>query len=430
MPRLADARFAPDCTIHVDGTPLPARAGEPIAAALLAAGRPLLARSAKYHRPRGPFCLAGACQSCLVRVDGQPNVRACRTPCREGLTVQSQHGLPSAAHDLLGVIDLATPGGLDHHHLGTSLLPLSKLVVAFSRKLAGLGPLPDGPPPAPATPAEERFDALVIGAGPAGLAAAEALASGGRRVLLADAEPQAGGRLRCRYALRGEPGLDWAAAVVATVRSAGGDVALGAPVLGLWLDGGSPLALLSIPAGPRLRLVRPGAVVLCSGGTAVPPLLEDGDRPGILWGRGLAVALAEHGTIPGTRAAVLGAGPEAEALAARFASAGLPATVLPAAVRARGRGRVSGLVTAEGARVPCDVVAVVSPPAPATDLGRLLGAAAPFHAGAGAFALSVDAAGRTGVARLLAAGEVTGPMDGARAAEAGRRAGEAALGHG
>ena len=429
MPRLPDARFAPDCTIRVDGAAVPARAGEPIAAALLAAGRPLLARSLKYHRPRGPFCLSGTCQACLVRVDGQPSVRACRTPCREGLTVETQHGLPSAGHDMLSVIDLAMPHGLDHHHLGTSSRPLSRLVVAVSRQLAGLGKLPEATPPAPATPAEEPFDALVVGAGPAGLAAAEALAAAGRRVALADGERQAGGRLRCGYALPGEPGPGWAGRVGAAVTAAGGEVILGAPVLGLWLDGGSPLALLSQGGdAPRLRLVRPRAVVLCAGGTAVPAVLEDGDRPGILWGRGLAVALAEHGTIPGTRAAVLGAGPEAEALAARFRAAGLPAQVVPAAVRALGGKRVEALRTPEGAEVPCDVVAVVGPPAPATELARHLGAAAPFDPATGAVALRVDAAGATGVPGLWAAGEVTGAMDGARALEAGRRAGEAARG--
>ena len=429
MPRLPDPRFAPDCTIRVDGAAVPARAGEPIAAALLAAGRPLLARSLKYHRPRGPFCLSGTCQACLVQVDGQPNVRACRTACRDGLTVETQHGLPSAAHDMLGIIDLAMPHGLDHHHMGTSSRPLSRLVVAISRQLAGLGKLPEGAPPAPATPVEEAFDALVVGAGPAGLAAAEALAAAGRRVALADAERQAGGRLRCGYALPGEPGLDWAARVEGAVATAGGEVMLGAPVLGLWLDGGSPLALLSLGGtAPCLRLVRPRAVVLCAGGTAVPALLEDGDRPGILWGRGLAVALAEHGTIPGTRAAVLGAGPEAEALAARFRAAGLPAQVVPAAVRALGGKRVKALVTPEGAEVPCDVVAVVGPPAPATELGRHLGAEAPFDPATGAFALRVDASGFTGVPGLWAAGEVTGAMDPRQAVEAGRRAGEAARG--
>jgi sarcosine oxidase subunit alpha len=147
-------------------------------------------------------------------------------------------------------------------------------------------------------------------------------------------------------------------------------------------------------------------------------------------GRGLAVALAEHGVLPGRRIAVLGEGAEPEALRARFASAGAEAVVIPPAEveRVRGRARVRGLALAGGRRVACDTVAVATPPAPATELARELGAEARLDAALGAFALAVDARGATGVRGLLAAGEVTGAMDGARAAEAGRRAGEAALG--
>jgi sarcosine oxidase, subunit alpha len=61
-------------------------------------------------------------------------------------------------------------------------------------------------------------------------------------------------------------------------------------------------------------------------------------------------------------------------------------------------------------------------------LARQLGAAAPFDPALGAFALQVDGRGWTGVPGLFAAGEVTGAMDAAGAAEAGRRAGEAARG--
>ncbi len=429
MPRLSDPRFTPDCTIVVDGRAVPARAGEPIATALLSAGRPLLARSHKYHRPRGPFCLAGSCQSCLVRVGGQPNVRACRTACAEGLVVETQHALPTAGHDLLGLIDLATPDGLDHHHLGTSSVLLNRAVVAFSRRLAGLGRLPDAACPPPATPREERFDALVIGAGPAGLGAAEVLAGGGCRVLLADSEPRAGGRLRCRLDLPGEPPLALASRVEGSLLATGGELMLDAAVLGLWLDGGAVLALVhQRGAAERLRLVRPARVLLCAGGTAVPAGIEDGDRPGILWGRGLAVALAEHGTVPGRRLAVLGCGVEAEALAARFTAAGMSVARLDSARRALGRARVRALDDGHGGQLPCDTVAVVQPPAPATDLARLLGAPVAFDASARAFAVLADAAGRTAVPGLFAAGEVTGAMDAAAALEAGRRAGEAARG--
>jgi sarcosine oxidase subunit alpha len=428
MGRLPDARFAPDCTIHLDGTPLPARSGEPLAVALLSAGRPLLARSHKYHRPRGPFCLAGSCHGCLVRVDGQPDLRACRTPCREGLSVETQHGLPDATHDLLEAIDLLTPAGLDHHHLGTSSTPLNRAVVALSRRLAGMGRLPDAAPPAPPPVVEERCHALVVGAGPAGLAAAEALAGAGRQVLLADGEHQAGGRLRCRYDLPDDLELGWAAGLVIRLGDGGSEVALGSSVLGLWRDGGAVAALLWQPAPARLRLVRPETVVLCAGGTAVPPLLEDGDRPGVLWGRGLAVAMAEHGLVPGLRAAVLGQGDEAEALSARLAGVGLAATTVAAARRVVGRSRIRALVLDDGSRIACDTVAVVAPPAPATDLARHLGAAVRFDPGCAAFAVVVDGQGRTGVPGLLAAGEVTGAMSAAQAAEAGRRAGGAARG--
>ena len=111
MPRLSDPRFQPDCAIVVDGHRVPARTGESVTSALLAAGRTLIGRSAKYHRPRGPFCLAASCASCMVRVDGTPNVRACETPCREGLRVETQNAVGGAAHDLLGVIEEANRQG-------------------------------------------------------------------------------------------------------------------------------------------------------------------------------------------------------------------------------------------------------------------------------------------------------------------------------
>jgi len=424
--------FDTDCTIFFDGDAVPARRGEPVAAALLAAGRPLISRSAKYHRPRGAFCLTGSCGSCLVRAGGLPNQRACRTPCEDGLSVETQNAMPTAAHDLLGAIDLVYPHGLDHHHLMTWSAVANRAAVAISRRLAGIGELPDpdalAAERAAGPAAEERFDALVVGAGPAGLAAAEALAEVGRRVLVADAEPAAGGRLRCRYDLPGEPDLAWVARVAAKVTAAGGEIAVRTTVLGLWRDGGSPLAALDAEAPPRrLRLVRPARVVVATGGHPQPPALEDGDRPGVYGGRGLAVALAEHGIVPGRRAVVVGDGAEPDALAARLAAAGMEVRRLTGTDGARvlGRARVRALETA-GERILCDVVAIATPPAPSTELARELGAEVVLVPEAGVFALRVSEHGRTGVPELFAAGEVTGAMDAARAARTGRRAGEAA----
>jgi predicted molibdopterin-dependent oxidoreductase YjgC len=79
--------------IRVDGVDVTAFEGESLAAALIAAGRRATRRTETTGEPRGYFCGTGVCQDCLVTLDGRPNVRACMTPAREGLRVETQRGL-------------------------------------------------------------------------------------------------------------------------------------------------------------------------------------------------------------------------------------------------------------------------------------------------------------------------------------------------
>ncbi|GEJ56345.1 2Fe-2S iron-sulfur cluster-binding protein [Anaeromyxobacter diazotrophicus] len=427
MPRLADPRFAPDCTFEVDGRPLPARAGESVAVALLAAGEALVARSAKYHRPRGAFCLAGSCHACLARVDGVPNQRTCRVPCRPGLVVESQHALPTARRDLLGAVDLAFARGLDVHHLATWSQVANRAAVAFSRRLAGTGALASAPPPptAPAAP-DEAFDAVVVGGGPAGLAAAEALADAGLRVLLAESDGALGGRLRAGLALPGDPPLAWAREVAAAVARSGGEVATGLTALGVWRDGGLPRVLLRPEGGPpRLRLARAPRLVLAPGSFALPPVFPRNDLPGIFAARALARALAEDGVVPGARALVAGGGAEAAAVAARLEAAGVAVRRAEEVLLAHGRRRLAA-ATVGSERVRCDALAWAGPRAPASELARQAGAEVELELVSGGYRVRAAADGATGVPGLRVAGEATGPATAAEAARAGRRAGEAA----
>ena len=80
-------------TIYVDGEPVLAREGEPIAAALLAAGKRVLRYSQKLAEARGVYCAIGRCTDCAMTVDGRPNVRTCVTPVRNGMRVETQRGL-------------------------------------------------------------------------------------------------------------------------------------------------------------------------------------------------------------------------------------------------------------------------------------------------------------------------------------------------
>lgn len=83
----------PDCTILWDEKELPARSGESLATALLAAGVLHVRETPVSGSARGPLCLMGACFDCLVELEGLPNVQACMTPVRPGLRAAPQHGV-------------------------------------------------------------------------------------------------------------------------------------------------------------------------------------------------------------------------------------------------------------------------------------------------------------------------------------------------
>ena len=76
-------------TFSFNGKPVAALEGDTIAAGLLANDILVLRLSPKLREPRGAFCLRGKCGECLVRVNGQENVRACQTPVAEGMVVES-----------------------------------------------------------------------------------------------------------------------------------------------------------------------------------------------------------------------------------------------------------------------------------------------------------------------------------------------------
>ena len=92
-PILGEAKLGRKITIEVDGQPVPAFEGEPIAAALLAAGYKVFRYTVKKGEPRGVFCAIGRCTDCVMTVDGRPNVRTCITPAVDGMKVQTQAGL-------------------------------------------------------------------------------------------------------------------------------------------------------------------------------------------------------------------------------------------------------------------------------------------------------------------------------------------------
>jgi D-hydroxyproline dehydrogenase subunit gamma len=89
--RCEDRQRGAPISIEVDGRPLATCAGETVATALLAAGRPGLRRTAS-GQPRSLYCGMGVCWECVVTIDDVPNRRACLTPVVAGMRVETGLG--------------------------------------------------------------------------------------------------------------------------------------------------------------------------------------------------------------------------------------------------------------------------------------------------------------------------------------------------
>ncbi|MGA7203667.1 MAG: (2Fe-2S)-binding protein [Specibacter sp.] len=79
----------PELHLTLDGVPVPARHGQTVGAALTDAGIVSWRTTRNAGRPRGLFCGIGVCFDCLLTADGVPNQRACLTPARDGMVLET-----------------------------------------------------------------------------------------------------------------------------------------------------------------------------------------------------------------------------------------------------------------------------------------------------------------------------------------------------
>jgi sarcosine oxidase subunit alpha len=431
-----------EITIDFEGQPLPALEGEPVAVALLAAGEHVFARSAKYHRPRGPSCFSAACSNCLMRVDGVPNVFTCRTPARAGMRVERQNSYPSAKFDLYGATDWLFPRGMNHHAMFAGVPVAQQVMSAVARHLSGLGKLPDTE--APTRPEAEivRTRVAIAGAGPAGLAAARALATAKVPFVLIEREPFLGGRLSTGAQSADDP------KVPAEAELAPGAVLTNSTALGLYEDeAGRYLAVLSGDGdGPRLKLVYAKRFLVAVGGH--PRLLPfvNNDLPGVLSARAAGAMVRRHRLLPGAKVALVGHGPELYQMARLLNASGAAISCLVdrdappvgsggvqgTAEKAHGRSTVSALTVrlASGGtkKFACDAVVVCLPPSPGFELPRQAGARVAFDGAARVFVVEAGPDGRTANERLFVAGELVGPVTARAAADSGQRAAASIVG--
>lgn len=323
-----------------DGRAYVGQAGDTLAAALIANGVKLVARSFKLHRPRGIMAAGVEEASALVTVgEGartEPNVRASDVFLYPGLVARSQNVWPSLRFDVGAVNSLAAaliPAGF---YYKTFFGPPSRwmLYERFIRRAAGLGQPPRQPDPDSYGHRSAFCDVLVIGGGPAGLAAALAGAEAGKRVILIEQDQAPGGSLlRENATIDGLAGSEWARQMVVRIVAAGGQVLLRTTAAGYWDDNFLIAVERRVEPGQRgdglaqvLWKLRAGEVILATGAIERPLVFVNNDLPGVMLA-GAARALAlRHGVAPGRRTVI--ATSHDEAYRTAFALADLGVTIV------------------------------------------------------------------------------------------------------
>ena len=403
-------------SLVVDGRPVPAFEGEPVAVSLLAAGRPILSRSFRLHRPRGLMCSTGQCCWCECRIDGRPSVRACRVAAADGLVVDGEHAWPSVPRDVLGALDLGSrwiPPTFYHHRF---LRPkrLRKRYLDVIRWFGGRGRLSMPPRELEADELGRRVrtievDVAIVGGGPAGLLAARGAARARAHVAVLEAEAEVGGPWRWRDGRI--PGAGPVDELVAELLATGlvaivtGTTALSLDETGLHAVG--PAALLD---------VRAPTVVVATGSHEQLPLVPGNDRPGVMGARTVEWLIRRHGVVPGTQAVLLGDGPDLDRAADALVAAGsqvvrqVAVDVLTAVLGRRGvtgvrlatagapEERVSADLLVVGDRVPATELATAARSSGTTATVLLAGAAAGRPVATEEAAVGAEAVGRAAAA--------------------------------
>ncbi len=353
-----------------DGRTLAGLQGDTLASALLANGIHLTGRSFKYHRPRGILASGTDEPNALVTISRDaartvPNLPAPAVALYDGLVAESQNRSPSLAFDVNEVNDLAgrfLPAGF---YYKTFMWPRSwwhRVYEPRIREMAGLGRAPTLPDPDRYIHRHAHCDVLVVGAGPAGLAAALSAADAGARVILCDEQAECGGSLlaETEATIDGQPAAQWMAAALATLGANERVTVLPRTTAFGWYPHNLIGLLervtdhLSAPDAhlPRERMwqVRAQEVVLATGAIERPMVFPDNDRPGIMLADAARTYLARYGVRPGTRAVVAAGHDDAYRAAVELHRAGV-AIALIADVRTEVAGEWPGIARAAGIEV-------------------------------------------------------------------------------
>jgi len=292
-------------------------AGDTVASTLLAHGEHLVARSFKYHRPRGIMSAGVEEANALLTVGDrgtrEPNIAATVLELEDGLQTRTQNAWPSVRFDAMAITSLLSPIFVAGFYYKTFMGPTRSawmLYEHFIRKAAGLGASVNDADVHRYDWHNDYTDVLVIGSGAAGLSAALHAARAGAQVMLVEQDFALGGALLA-HAAHGAKGL-WLATMLADLQATGKVRMLTRSTAFGVYDGNTVGVIERSAPGvadashgvprQRMRTVRAGAIVMACGAIERPLVFAGNDKPGVMLSGAVGTYVNRYAVAPGKRA--------------------------------------------------------------------------------------------------------------------------------
>ncbi|MFD1558169.1 sarcosine oxidase subunit alpha family protein [Paraburkholderia silviterrae] len=340
--------------------------GDTLASALLANDVHFVARSFKYHRPRGIVTADVAEPNAVVQLERGaytvPNARATEIELYQGLVATSVNAEPSLEHDRMAVnqkFSRFLPAGF---YYKTFMWP-RKWWPKYEEKIreaAGLGKAPEVRDGDRYDKCFAHCDVLVIGGGPTGLLAAHTAGLAGARVILVDDQRELGGSLlSCKTEVDGRPAIQWVEKIEAEL-AAMPDVKILSRSTAFGYQDHNLVTVTQrltehLPVSTRkgsrelLWKIRAKRVILATGAHERPIVFGNNDLPGIMMASAVSTYIHRYGVLPGRNAVVFANNDAGYRCALDLKACGANVTVVDS--RAQGKGALQDAARRQGVKI-------------------------------------------------------------------------------
>ncbi|MBO6947457.1 MAG: (2Fe-2S)-binding protein [Rhodospirillales bacterium] len=291
-----------------NGKTMTGYAGDTVASALIANGVDIVARSFKYHRPRGFFGAGCEDPSAMLAVRDQYGfdaaIRAAEVYLTEGMDVRTSRGFPSAAFDLGVLIQPFARFIKAGFYYKTFKWPNWRWFEPVIKRTTGFGDIDPTASPRPAERVHARCGVLVIGGGAAGLSAADTLIDAGHDVLIVDEGRSLGGAaLWSGQRMDDKDAAAWINARVERISGADNIRVLTDTVVTGAYEGNFFTLLQSISDDGGVRLLRhiklkAEKVILATGAVERPLVFPGNDLPGVMLASAACRYIGQFGVAP------------------------------------------------------------------------------------------------------------------------------------